>query len=64
MTEGIKLLNKWRKRKGLTLKDVAGLLGCTESYASYIFSGKRKLPTRYIEKLSSISGIPEGKLER
>lgn len=49
-----KSLNDERKKCQLTLKQVADHLCMSESNASYLLNGKRRMPLEHAEKLASL----------
>ena len=53
-----KNLHDYMEINKLSRKELAGILGITESYLSYILNGKRKLGKSKAIKASSITGIP------
>ena len=51
------MLGEARKSKGLTLKEVAGVLGVGIQFISNIEHGRAPLPAKYVLAISSILGL-------
>ncbi|WP_029423287.1 helix-turn-helix domain-containing protein [Alicyclobacillus macrosporangiidus] len=59
-----KALEKYRLRKGLTITELARMMGKTPGWYSKIRHGKQALSSRHIVPLARIFGISSEKLAR
>jgi transcriptional regulator with XRE-family HTH domain len=51
-------LAEYKEKKGLTSRDLAELLGISESYLSEVLSGKRSFSKKLASRVSEKTGIP------
>ncbi|MBE3109691.1 MAG: helix-turn-helix transcriptional regulator [Acidobacteria bacterium] len=51
-------LSQYKEKKGLSGKEMAQILGISESYLSEILSGQRSLSKKLARKISEKTGIP------
>lgn len=58
MNKGMAKLRAWRTANGVTLDELAGLLGVSESLLSLVERGKRRLSPLDTIRVSRLIGIP------
>jgi predicted transcriptional regulator len=57
-------LKEYMEKNKLSRRELSRILGITESYLSYYFSGKRKFGAQTALRISDITGIPVENLIR
>lgn len=59
---GPNFLEAWRKRRQMTLEQLAGEIGTSASVIGYLESGERGLSAKWLRKLAPALGITPGLL--